>query len=408
MSIYGLLGEKLPHSFSPQIHARLGAYEYRLFEVRPEDLRAFMTARDFDGINVTIPYKKSVIPYCATLSDRARRIGSVNTILRRADGSLHGHNTDYDGFETLLEMIGFDPAGKKAVILGSGGSSATVRAALEDRKASEIIVISRSGENNYQNLRLHKNAALVVNTTPVGMYPGNGVSPVSLNAFPACEAVIDIVYNPAKTRLLLDAEEKGIRHIGGLPMLVSQAKSAAELFTDKPIGDGLIAEITELILKQTKNILLIGMPSSGKTTVGTMLAQMTDREFIDTDTIIAGKTNRDVPEIIETDGEAAFRKLETEALAEVSKLSGKVIATGGGIVTVAENLPLIRQNSVCVFLNRDIGKLSGEGRPLSRKYGAETLYRERLPLYRTWCEHEVDSNQSIEQTAAAVKEALKL
>ncbi|MFH1880135.1 MAG: shikimate kinase [Bacillota bacterium] len=408
MSVYGLLGEKLSHSFSPQIHACLGDYDYRLFQIKPEDVHAFLARREFDGINVTIPYKKTVIPYCAELSDRAKRIGSVNTILRRADGSLRGCNTDYDGFETLLQKIGYDPAGKKAVILGSGGSSATVKAVLHDRGAGEIAVVSRTGENNYQNLHLHRNAALIVNTTPVGMYPGNGASPISLDDFPACEAVIDIIYNPAVTRLLWDARVKGIPHINGLPMLVSQAKSAAELFTGKRTDNSLIDEITSRILRQTRNILLIGMPSSGKSTVGAALARMTGRIFLDTDTLIEKKAGRTIPELIEHDGEAAFRTLETEMLAEVSRQSGAVIAMGGGIVTIPANLPLVRQNSVCVFLNRDIGKLSAGGRPLSLRYGTEALFEARLPLYRAWCEHEIDNSGSIKQTAEAVKEALGL
>ena len=310
--MYGLLGETLRHSFSPQIHARLGAYDYRLFEVKPEDIPAFLAKRAFDGINVTIPYKKTVIPYCAELSERAKRIGSVNTLLRRADGTLYGDNTDYDGFETLLDTIGFDPQGKKAVVLGSGGSSVTVRAVLEDRKTKEVVTISRTGKNNYQNLHLHKDAALIVNTTPVGMYPNTGNSPIPLDVFPACEAVIDIIYNPAKTRLLLNAEAKGIPCINGLPMLVSQAKRASELFTGTRIDTDEIARITDNIARMTMNILLIGMPGCGKTTVGTALASISDRAFLDTDTLIANKAGRTIPEILETDGEQAFRALETK------------------------------------------------------------------------------------------------
>ncbi|HPJ03030.1 MAG TPA: shikimate kinase [Candidatus Limiplasma sp.] len=408
MSVYGLLGETLRHSFSPQIHACLGAYEYRLFEIQPEDVRAFLEERAFDGMNVTIPYKKTVIPYCAELSDRARRIGSVNTIIKRDDGSLFGDNTDYFGFAALLDDTSFDPAGQKAVILGSGGSSATVRAVLEDRNSREIVVISRSGENNYQNLHLHRDAALIVNTTPVGMYPHTGVSPIVLDDFPACRAVIDIIYNPAKTRLLLDAEAKGIPCVNGLKMLTAQAKRAAELFTGKPIRDSLIGEITDGIMRQTMNVVLIGMPSCGKTTVGNALAQITSRELLDTDTLIERQSGRSIPEIIETDGVEAFRKLETATLAQVTNQSGKVIATGGGIVTVPENLPLIRQNSVCVFLHRDLQKLTDEGRPLSKQYGVETLYKQRLPLYREFAEFEIDSNASIGDVAQAIKEALQL
>ncbi len=406
--MYGLLGETLKHSFSPQIHARLGRYAYRLFEVKPDDVNAFMDARDFDGINVTIPYKKTVIPFCAELSDRAKRIGSVNTILKRANGTLYGDNTDYFGFAALLDETGFDPAEKKAVILGSGGSALTVQAVLEDRGAGEIIVISRTGENNYQNLHLHADAALLVNTTPVGMYPNTGVSPVSLDAFPACQAVIDIIYNPAKTALLLAAEAKGLPHRNGLTMLVAQAKYAAALFTRQAIDDALIGEITQSIARQTMNIVLIGMPSCGKSTVGKALAKLTNRAFLDTDTWIEQSTGKPIPQIIETRGEAAFRALETAALAELAKQSGKVIATGGGIVTIPDNLPLIRQNSVCVFLHRDVQSLSSKGRPLSKQYGVEALYAARLPLYREFCEFEIEANESIQAIAETIKEALQL
>ena len=408
MRMYGLLGEKLSHSFSPQIHSLLGEYPYRLFEVKPEDIDAFFKARDFTGINVTIPYKKTVIPYCDTLSEKAKRIGSVNTILHTPDGSLTGDNTDYDGFETLLTKMRFNPMGKKAVILGSGGSSVMVRTVLEDRHTKKIKIISRTGESNYTNLHLHRDAALIVNTTPVGMYPSNGISPVNLNAFPACEAVIDIIYNPAKTRLLLDAQDRGIPCINGLPMLVAQARRAAELFTGTLIDDNKIDDITQKIANQTQNIVLIGMPGSGKSTIGTRLARTADRPFFDTDAIIEQKAKRSIPDIITQDGIKAFRTLETEALAEVSRLSGAVIATGGGIVTIPENLPYIRQNSVCVFLNRDPDKLVTHGRPLSQQYGVETLYQQRLPLYRLWCDMEIDSNQNIERVLQTIREALAL
>jgi len=406
--MYGLLGEKLAHSFSPQIHAYLGDYPYRLFEIQPKDVHAFLLKSEFDGINVTIPYKKTVIPYCDDLSDTAKRIGSVNTILRRADGTLIGYNTDYAGFDALLQRLGYDPAGKKAVVLGSGGSSVTVQAVLEAYHADPVVVISRTGRNNYHNLFLHADASLIVNTTPVGMYPETGAAPVSLDSFPGCEAVIDIIYNPARTRLLLDAQVKGLPTVNGLPMLVAQAKTAAELFTGRPISDSHIDVITDTIRKQTMNILLIGMPSSGKSTIGKTLAAQLNRPFVDLDTLIEERAGRGIPDIIGHDGEAAFRALETSALEDVSKQSGTVIAAGGGIVTVPKNLPLIRQNSVCVFLKRDLGKLSADGRPLSLKYGVDALYKARLPLYQAWSDLTVDSNGSIAHTAKAVREALRL
>ncbi len=405
--MYGLLGETLKHSFSPQIHAMLGDYPYRLFEVAPRDLHAFLLKADFDGVNVTIPYKKAVIPYCDALSERAKRIGSVNTLLRMEDGTLTGHNTDYDGFEALLNALAFNPAGQKALILGSGGSAATIRTVLADKRATAVVV-SRTGKDNYDNLSLHKDAALLVNTTPVGMYPGNGVSPVALEHFPNLAAVIDIVYNPARTKLLLDAQERGIPCIGGLLMLVAQAKAAAELFTGQPIQNGLIQAITERIGRQTKNVVLIGMPSSGKTTVGKALAAQTGRVFFDMDAIIEQRAGRSIPEIIGQDGEAAFRAMETEVLRDLSRESGAVIATGGGVVTVPKNLPLIRQNSVCVFLKRDLAKLSVKGRPLSQRYGVDALYQARLPLYQAWSDAEADCNKTVEQTVKEIREALHL
>jgi len=332
----------------------------------------------------------------------------VNTLVRGEDGALTGYNTDYDGFETLLHRLNYSPAGKKAVILGSGGSSVTVRAVLEDQHAKDIVIVSRTGENNYENLHLHRDASLIVNTTPVGMYPHTGVSPIALDAFDAPEAVVDIIYNPAKTRLLLDAEARGIPCINGLPMLVAQAKRASELFTGTPLDAEIVDYITACIAKKTRNILLIGMPSSGKSTVGAALANQTRRTFCDTDVMLEEQTGRTIPAIIAQDGLAAFRALESNVLAQAGMQSGTVIATGGGIVTIADNLPLIRQNSVCVFLNRDPARLSTKGRPLSQQYGVETLYRERLPLYRAWCDLEVDSNQSIPQAVQTIREALGL
>lgn len=407
MKTFGLLGEKLSHSFSPLIHSYLGDYDYRLFEVPPEDVAGFLRKADFDGINVTIPYKKTVIPFCAGLSDTARKIGSVNTILRRGDGSLYGDNTDYDGFSYLLEQLHADVAGKKALVLGSGGSSLTVRAVLNDQGAGPVHTISRTGEDNYGNLDRHRDAEIIVNTTPVGVYPNNGVSPVDLSLFKACRAVIDINYNPYRSALLLDAEELGIPCLSGLPMLVTQAKRAAELFTGTRIDEAVIGEITENILRRVKNILLIGMPGSGKSTTGAALAGLLSREFFDTDDLIVRKAGKSIPEIFAAEGEAAFRRLETEVLAEVSKKSGTVIATGGGIVKNPKNRRLIRQNSVCVFLDREAAELPVDGRPLSQSAGVEALYRERFPLYSSWCDLKVNVC-GVDETVRTIKERLKL
>jgi len=407
MKRFGLLGERLSHSFSPQIHALLGDYEYRLYEKAPGEVDGFLRRGDFDGLNVTIPYKKTVLPYCAELSEAARKIGSVNTIIRRPDGTLFGDNTDYAGFSWLLELLGVVADGKKTLVLGSGGASLTVRAVMTDLGAGEIVTVSRSGENNYENIGRHRDARLIVNTTPVGMYPENGASPVDLSLFGGCEAVADIIYNPHKTALLLDAEERGVPSIGGLPMLVAQAKRAAELFTGILIDDGVIGEITDKILRQTRNVALIGMPGSGKSTTGRELARRLGRAFFDTDALVEERAGKSIPRIFEEDGEDAFRRLETAVLREVSKESGAVIATGGGIVKRPENRRLLRQNSVLVFLDRATESLPVEGRPLSVKNGAEALAGERLPLYNAWCDLKVPA-AGVAETVQHIRELLGL
>lgn len=403
MKTFGLLGAHLSHSFSPLIHSMLGNYEYSLFEKAPEDLEAFLKHGDFSGLNVTIPYKKTVIPYCDALSDCAKRIGSVNTLLKEADGSLFADNTDYDGFLYLTKKLNINITGKKALILGSGGSSLAVRTVLEDLKAGEINIVSRTGENNYHNLHRHRDAALIVNTTPVGMYPNNGAAALELSGFPICEAVIDIIYNPSRTTLLLDAEDMNIPCVNGLPMLVAQAKRAAEFFTGTVIEDSVIDGITGQIERRTKNIILLGMPGSGKSTTSQELARLTGREFIDTDEQIIKKAGKSIPEIFSDSGEEAFRQIETEVLREASKKSGCVIATGGGIVKRPENLRLIRQNGFCVFLDRDIASLPTDGRPLSRQTGVKALTKERLPLYNSWCDLKVNVNGVYETVTAIMK-----
>ena len=303
---YGLIGEKLGHSFSPYIHGELGGYDYSLIELERGELGRFLKRGAFRGLNVTVPYKKDVIPYCAWLSPEARRIGSVNTIVNDG-GLLRGYNTDYFGFVCMLRKAGIDVKGKKALVLGSGGASLTVQTALHDLGAKSVTVISRGGEDNYGNLERHADARLIVNTTPVGMYPKVEAAPLSLEIFPDCEAVADIIYNPSRTKLLLDAEARGIPCANGLPMLVAQAKAAAELFLGRDIPDARIDEITSVIEKRTKNIILIGMPGCGKTTVGKLLARSLGREFADTDEMIVREGGRSIPDIFASDGEAAFR-----------------------------------------------------------------------------------------------------
>ena len=388
---YGLIGEKLGHSFSPAIHGKLADYEYRLIELTPEELGPFLQMGQFQGLNVTIPYKKAVIPYCAELTPQARHIGSVNTILRRPDGTLLGHNTDYYGFAYLLRSAGAEVAKKKALVLGTGGASLTVHAVLRDLGTRERVAISRTGPDNYGNLERHADAQIIVNTTPVGMYPNTGKAPLDLSRFPKLEGAFDLIYNPAKTQFLLDAEKLGVRNANGLGMLVAQAKAAAEMFLDRPIPDERVDEITREMERNTRNLMLIGMPGCGKTTVGQALAQRLGRKLVDTDVLIEEEAGRTIPEIFAQDGEEAFRRLEHEILCRVSRESGLVIATGGGVVTRPENLDPLRQNSTVIFLRRPLDQLPVDGRPISQANNLETLYQRRLPLYQQASDWAVDN-----------------
>lgn len=403
----GLLGEKLGHSYSPQIHSMLADYEYELFEKSSEELEDFLKSGEFDGLNVTIPYKKAVMPYCAELSPTAAQIGSVNTIVRRSDGSLYGDNTDAFGFENLIVHNGIEVKGKKALVLGTGGASVTAQAVLKNLGASEVVVISRRGEDNYENIAKHRDAEIIANTTPVGMYPNNGKAAVDLTQFPKLSGVLDVVYNPARTALLLQAERLGIPCAGGLYMLVSQAKRSCELFTGKSIPDSEIDRIERVLSHQMQNIVIIGMPGSGKTTVSTMLAEKLGRKIFDTDTMVAEKAGVTIPEIFAAQGEVGFRRLETEATAEVGKLSGNIISTGGGVVTVAENYELLHQNGVIVWIERDTNKLACDGRPISLSSDLNELYAARLPLYERFADIKADNNGDINDTVNAIMEMIK-
>ena len=401
----GLLGRTLGHSYSPAIHAQLGNYAYALYEKEPDELADFLQSGDFTGLNVTIPYKKAVVPYCARLSETAQLLGSVNTLVRMPDGSLYGDNTDYDGFSSMVRLSGIPLEGKKALVLGSGGASVTAQAVLRALGA-QVVVISRSGEDNYDNLARHADAACIVNTTPVGMYPHNGQSPVDLTAFPRCQAVYDIVYNPERTALMLQAESLGIPAFGGLHMLVAQAKRAGEIWQGKSIPDTETVRIESLLRRDTRNIVLIGMPGCGKSTVATALGAALGREVCDSDALIAELAGMPIPEIFATQGEDAFRRLETEAIARLAKRSGIILATGGGCVTRSENYPLLHQNGTIVWLQRELTALPTDGRPLSQAGKLEAMYQVRRPLYQRFADVIVDNNCQLEDTIHAIKEVL--
>ena len=384
----GLLGRKLGHSYSPQIHSQLGRYDYRLFEKEPEELEDFLKNGDFTGLNVTIPYKKDVIPFLDELSPRAKALGAVNTIVRR-NGKLIGHNTDYFGFETMLLSTGVSLQGKKALVCGSGGAN--------------VVVLSRTGKDNYQNLNRHSDAALIVNATPVGMYPNVEASPIEdLAAFPMLEGVLDLVYNPARTSILLKAEALGIPCVNGLRMLVAQAKESAEWFTGEPIDDSCIEMIYSRLRRQMENIILIGMPGCGKTTVGASLAKILSRPLKDADAELEQAVGRKITEILPTDGEASFRSLESETLLDLGKQSGLVVATGGGCVTIPNNYEKLHRNGTIVWLKRDLNLLPTDGRPLSQTGHLQEMYQKRAPLYARFADFSVENSGDPGETAEEI------
>ncbi len=402
----GLLGRKLGHSYSPQIHAMLGSYGYALFEKEPEALEDFLKNGNFTGLNVTIPYKKDVIPFLDELSDRAKRLGTVNTIVRKPDGRLIGHNTDYFGFETMLADSGIDVQGKKALVCGSGGASNTAVAVLREHGA-HVVILSRSGPDNYQNLERHTDAALIVNATPVGMYPNvDGAAIEDLSLFPKLEGVLDLIYNPARTKILLAAEKQGLKTENGLKMLVAQAKESAEWFTGAKIDDGVIGTIYSSLWAQMENVILIGMPGCGKTTVGTILSGILGKKFLDADTELEARAGRPITEIIPQDGEAAFRKLESDVLKDLGKQSGLVIATGGGCVTIPANYEALHRNGTIVWLKRDLDALPTDGRPLSQAGKLEAMYQKRAPMYAAFSDFSVENTRSPEKTAEEICQRL--
>lgn len=404
---YGLLGEKLGHSYSPQIHGLLADYEYKLCEVERDRVSDFLKETELSGMNVTIPYKKTVMDACVSLSETALKMGCVNTLVKEADG-WHGYNTDYYGFCALVRKSGIAIPGRKVLVLGSGGASNTVCRALLDMDAGEVKVISRSGDDNYTNLDKHSDAEVIVNTTPVGMYPNNGKSPVDLALFPKLEGALDVIYNPARTAFMLQAEELGIKNAGGLYMLTAQAKRSSELFTGKVVDDKEISRITDILSLGMRNIILIGMPGCGKSEIGRLLAEQTGRMFIDADAAVEESAGCPIPDIFKNEGEAGFRLIETKVLEELGKLSGVIIATGGGCVTRPDNYPLLHQNGILIWLKRDISRLPTYGRPVSQSNSLEKLYETRKSMYETFADVSIDNNKDKNEAVKAVMEAAGL
>ncbi len=403
----GLLGRKLGHSYSKIIHKYLSDYDYAMFEREEDEIGDFIKNGPFDAINVTVPYKKTVIPFLDELSEIADKLGAVNTVVRRSDGTLYGDNTDFYGFSYMLDVAGIDVSGKKSLVLGAGGASATVCEVLKRRGASEIVVLN-SKNNTPENIEKHSDAKIIVNSTPVGMYPANEGLPVDITVFKECEGVADLIYNPARTNIICDAEKLGINCIGGLTMLVAQAKRACEIFLGKEIDDKVIPQITEKIEKSQENIILVGMPGCGKSTLGRLVAEKLGRELVDTDVEIVKLAGKSIPEIFAEDGEDLFRDYESQVAENVGKMTGAVVATGGGIVKREKNYRPLHRNGKIVFLHRDINELDTDGRPLSQRDGVKKLYKERLPLYRSYADCEIIVSKDPEETYARLADALGL
>lgn len=403
---YGVLGRVLGHSYTPTIYRELAGLDYRKFEREPEELESFVRSDEWEGFNVTIPYKRDLVAYMDELSPIAERMGNINTVVRLPDGRLRGDNTDYYGFKVLVESLGLELAGKKAVVFGgSGGAGSTAMMVLADL-GMRAVSIDRSGRNTYENLDEHADAALAVNCTPVGMFPACPKAPCSLTALPRLEGLVDIVYNPARTALMMEADRLGIPNAGGLLMLVAQAAQAVERYTGRSVGRERIAEVTSSLARSERNIALIGMPGSGKTRVGQQIAAHLDRPHVDSDWELEQRLGCSCSDYIVDAGEEAFRRAESDCLAQIAARSGQVISCGGGVVTQPENYDLLRQNSVIVMLDRPIAELSKKGRPLSQRDGVEALAERRMPLYRSWADIIVTSRESADATAREAIRAL--
>ena len=404
---FGLIGKTLKHSYSKPIHNLLGDYSYELFEIAPETVGDFVENCGLKGFNITIPYKKDVMPFLDEIDERALKIGAVNTVVYRGGKKL-GFNTDFDGMVYMLSRAGIEIKDREVLILGSGGTSATARTVCSFLGAKSVKVLSRTGEVNYENYKqTASETSVVINTTPVGMYPENYTCKIDLAAFKNLTGVADAVYNPALTMLLYQAKKLGVKYSNGLPMLVAQAKYAMEHFLDKKVDDGVIEPIVKSLERQMQNIVLIGMPGCGKSTVGKILAEELQREFIDTDELIVKKAGMEIPEIFAKFGEEYFRNLETEVLKEVGVLGGKIIATGGGVIKNERNYFPLKQNAKIFWIKRDIDKLATDGRPLSKDIETvKKLYLERKDKYEVFKDFVIDNDGDIKSAVQGVINSL--
>ncbi len=403
---FGLLGRHLGHSHSPAIHKQLGSSPYALWEIEPEALEGFLADTSKRGFNVTIPYKEMVLPYLISIEGVAKEIGAVNTIVRKDDG-WHGYNTDYGGFAAACRHKNFSFANKKVAILGSGGASKMVKIYMEKEGAKSIYIISRQGEYNYDNTEKWCDVDAIINATPVGMYPHTEDSPLQLEDFTQVEIVMDLIYNPLKTRLLLQAEERKIAAENGLYMLVAQAHEAAEYFLEKEITKTRIEEICEQIERSVENIVLIGMPGVGKTTMGEYIARRLGRECMDIDRLIEERMAMPIPEIFSVYGEEKFRDMETDIIREYSGKQGLVIATGGGAIMRKVNREYLMQNGKIYYIKRPLSALAQDNRPLSKGLDEiERLYEERKHIYETFSQKTISLGSTIEESQNIIEEEI--
>ena len=400
---YGLIGEKLGHSFSKTVHSKIASYDYELLEIPKTDIDSFMQKRDFCCINVTIPYKETVISYLDEISDEAKSIGAVNTIVNK-NGRLFGYNTDFYGLSSLINKNSIEINNKTVLILGSGGTSKTANAVCESMNARKIFTVSRNGGEGFITYQQAAaiDAEVIINTTPVGMFPNNFAVPISLDGFKNLEAVVDVIYNPLKTQLVLSAQRRGIKAVGGLYMLYAQAVKAAEIFTENEIKTHVFNDI----FKEKQNLVLVGMPSCGKTTFGKILSAELNKSFIDTDEEIIKRSGMPISEIFEKFGEKYFRDLESEVINDLSAYQGMVIATGGGAILREENVNALKQNGKIIFIDRPLSMLiTTDDRPLSKSRELlEKRYNERYGIYSSVCDVKIKVDGEINDTAKLIKE----
>ena len=405
MKQFGLIGERLGHSHSKTLHGFLADYRYDLWPMPPEAVDAFMREGNFDGMNVTIPYKKTVIPYLSEIGDTAKRIGAVNTIVRRADGSLYGDNTDAYGMMEMARRAKIDFRGEKTLVLGSGGTCLTAYDVVCENGGAPV-VISRNGENNYENLHLHRDAAYIINTTPLGMYPNPHAQAVDLRDFPNLRGVLDVVYNPLRTQLLTQAEELGIPCEGGLSMLIYQGVLACEIFEGKPVARERVIHAERALRRSITNLVLIGMPGCGKSTIGEKLAKTLDMPLVDLDAEIIKAAGMSIPDIFEKEGEAGFRKRESEQVQKYGSIGGHVLVTGGGAVKDPMNRKYLRMNGFVAHITRDLDRLPMEGRPLSQSREAlAKMWQERRPMYEACRDAHFANDSTIEACVQTIREA---